>query len=553
MHICLTIPEVQAIICDRLMDTNDKDALGKVARTCKALHIQPIAAMWRELRDIWPLLFCIPRDVFEKDSGTRFIVRRPVNLGDLKRFIFYARFVRRLCMPLYVARLLDATCWAALQMSLAPPILPNLQSLEWVFMHTNYTGPQVFQYLTLFLHPKITSLKIRVGYHSRPGAHPNATLLPNLPAKCPHMQDFALLDQKWATDDLIVMLWYLLCRWPGIRSLEVPRLDDSGMLVLAALPQLSSLRLFNPGRRDKFPDMPAPAFRALRSLSLTPSRLTFGINFFRSLPNTIFLREFRFKCARSQKEDHWRSLINELGRHCCPLTLEDIDINDDMVDDLSSEIGLHSLDSATLSPLLKFKNLVRVSLRCFGAFTLKDEDMKDLAKAWPLLEHLWLMSRRDENRPRCLTIRGLVPLAQHCRRLKNLVLDFDAEDLSFSDNPPAGARQRSLTYLDVEFSPLRSARIVAAYLSALFPCILDIECAATSSEGALVRNDSEESAARRKKWKRVADMLPVFGVVRAHERRGLDYVSDASEDIGEKELNDNAYDTDAEPEEGDLE
>jgi hypothetical protein len=72
MHVCLSIPEILALICDQFApsDLDDRAALAVLARTSRIFCEPALNALWSRLWTIVPLLRCMPSDVWEEREGT---------------------------------------------------------------------------------------------------------------------------------------------------------------------------------------------------------------------------------------------------------------------------------------------------------------------------------------------------------------------------------------------------------------------------------------------------------------------------------------------------
>ena len=173
------------------------------------------------------------------------------------------------------------------------------------------------------------------------------------------------------------------------------------------------------------------------------------------------------------------------------------------------------------SQLFVFRNLTDLILRSWGGFVFEDEHFDSLARAFPNLQHLELLEE-DESYRHETSIYALIPLARHCPRLHFLTMDFHADEYTYEEHETRGITQRCLTHLNVCYSPISSARITAAFLSALFPNLETVESEGMEVVLSSIHVDAEAAQRRRTKkmkWRQVARLLPMLRFVRAQERR----------------------------------
>ncbi|TRM55540.1 hypothetical protein BD626DRAFT_468600 [Schizophyllum amplum] len=552
MHRCLAISEIIALICEFVISDGShrkcRKDLGSLARSCRTLYPQAVAALWKVLDSLRPLLRSLPADTFirNKKKKLEYAMARHICQEELTRFIFFASLVKELSLT-WVP---DKTCLDALHLSLPAPILPNLRVFEWRKARSDSLG-----YILLFLHSRIARLVIQTSY----SAHNSnvLTLLPRLRALCPAVQSFELSGALVLSLSHLRIVSDAATRWENIQSLTVPHVDDTDLMRLATFPRLQELSINDPSQhRILVSPISAPAFPSLCALSVRPQSMDYAINLLRAVPTTLQLHTFSAACYFTEKRDSWATLIVAVTQTCewntlCDITIrETCDYNEDDIEaeDEDAEWPF-AIAFDTLVHLNVFSNLRHLSLECWGGFLVCDSELSDLARAWPLLETLSLVVARPGNRPYEATIHALVHVAQHCPVLNSLTLDFSARDLTYAEHDTRGIRQSSLTHLDVRYSLITSAPVVAAFLSAIFPKLASI----TSSEAEADSDDSDsdseleesgrEGKIRQKKWSQVEELLPVFRFVRTQERH--EQAGDAqTDDDKASPLEDWIYDTD---------
>jgi hypothetical protein len=89
MHVCLSIPEILAIICSKFAPSSDLTgehehdlaALAVLARTSRIFYDPALNALWNGLGTIFPLLRCMPSDLWEeKDVCGEIVLVSLVNI-----------------------------------------------------------------------------------------------------------------------------------------------------------------------------------------------------------------------------------------------------------------------------------------------------------------------------------------------------------------------------------------------------------------------------------------------------------------------------------------
>ncbi|KAJ6568088.1 hypothetical protein DFH09DRAFT_1363234 [Mycena vulgaris] len=156
----------------------------------------------------------------------------------------------------------------------------------------------------------------------------------------------------------------------------------------------------------------------------------------------------------------------------------------------------HAISSDTLRLLFCFTSLTFVVLRPPNGFDIDDNAVQAMAEACPLVEYLSLRSRSGTH-PLRTTLRSLLSLATHCRRLTRLEISLDAS-----------------TVPGVADSLLVSALLVTRFLSGVFPSLTNI--CTKRQDG---RNHPGSTAgALKARWKEVEETLLVCNAMRNEEQ-----------------------------------
>ncbi|KAJ7166950.1 hypothetical protein C8R46DRAFT_899542 [Mycena filopes] len=136
---------------------------------------------------------------------------------------------------------------------------------------------------------------------------------------------------------------------------------------------------------------------------------------------------------------------------------------------------MYSVTAYTLTPLLLFHNLVRVSLFHAGGFEIDDSTIMEMARAWPRIQHLALKADRICRTEPQVTLHGLLAFATHCPVLQSLNITLDATGAVPKLRSRDFVSQHSLEVLHVVHSPVAEPlRAVAQFVGAIFPQLREI-------------------------------------------------------------------------------
>ena len=144
---------------------------------------------------------------------------------------------------------------------------------------------------------------------------------------------------------------------------------------------------------------------------------------------------------------------------------------------------------------------------------LELNDIEEITSKWPSIETLKLnhhpQAKTDVNHESLLTLRSLLPFAQHCPQLQHLALFLRA---STADIPAAHELQsfQILKCLSMGYSHLADEDPVALFLSRICP----VGCRVESSADL----EGETGKLSRRKWETVDRLLPVLITLRMEER-----------------------------------
>ncbi|KAJ7291745.1 hypothetical protein C8J57DRAFT_1163791 [Mycena rebaudengoi] len=339
-------------------------------------------------------------------------------------------------------------------------LFPNLRHLFW--NHRYPVEGTILPYLSLDL---VTSIYLSLDS--------SWFSLPDLPLVYP-----ALKHLKIATTGhparLLTSTSSCVRKLIQIEELTLPMLDRAAYDHLSTLPALRSLSVTQRRTPDLLPSIPFPpagrtGFPVLRNLSTQSMTLAFVTEVVNGFSNTP-LRSLDVTTDALDAEHIIRHFFAALSTHLVHSTLEQIRVRLGVKD---RPVG-SDIDGRTLSHLLCFSNLRKVTIYVCSVFLLDDATIWDMARAWPNLVILEVCDTQNPSSPPpIMTLASLRAFATHCPELTTLALTFDATIVP----PPSNEQpilQRKLSYLDIWYSHISSPALVGRFLAGIFPNIVRI-------------------------------------------------------------------------------
>ncbi|KAJ7468717.1 hypothetical protein FB451DRAFT_1560408 [Mycena latifolia] len=535
MHPCLRIPEIIRIVVEKAAEEFDSSedadnilapppmrpygsvALSRLARTCRQFQDPALDVLWREQSSILPLLKCFPAHLWEHDTGksgwralTTFNFRTGISPMDWDRVLFYSHRIEEMSPGYH----LTSEVLESLNVSLPTAcFFPNLKDLSWD------ANDECFPFIRLFLGPKITAISLFC-----PSTPARLSLLPYMALKFPSLTQVVISGGTSTTHQSekreVCSAFVLALK--KVHVLSLPYIGQEAYRHLACLPTLESLTIGSL-RELAFPgNVDQASFTGLRSLSISTPILEFGTNFLKQLS------EAPLKCLELSSDCLHRAVelerfLTTLRDNCARRSLVSLDICID-AESVVGNAAPYEITLTVLRPLLAFTHLQRVALVSPPGFSMDDNDMAELSRAWPQLEFLDLsMATASSRTSSTVTISALAHFARHCPRLSNLTLGMNSTGLVESDAYPAPheprTRQTALKILCVLFSPIDSPALVARFLSGMFPSLRGV-----STRHANFFNDKEdlddpEVVPMLDKWQEVENLMPLLSAVRTDEER----------------------------------
>ncbi|KAF8559949.1 hypothetical protein OG21DRAFT_1502293 [Imleria badia] len=431
-------------------------ALVALARTCHILSEPSLNCLWRKLDSLGPLLRCFKKDL-----------RRPLSLAEWCINNRYSHRVQELEVS-------DDESLVLLKRAASKPnFLPNLRVLIWDIMDGRLT------FIRPLLGSQLVSFKFCLVFN--PGnCKELKSFLKTLPSHCPALKsvsfDFDLLDEHVA-ESISPVLSRAVCSLEKLAHLDIHApIDAVALRHLVMSPQFTDLviTIWRSQLEDisLLPsDMPFSGMKDITLCGLDLGSITGGL---RSESQMFSSIEFRLAVPpTSQLTLSFLTLLASPPRRS---SLQSITLTQKNVTTFSpghSKLELedihYSLSRDILQPLVFFHNLHELVIHLKNPISLNNEELVDLARGWPLLRFLRLVSTSGLS-AKYVTLQGLLLLAVACPKLDFLELCLDARDV-----PTTGAgmdvRSASVKVLRCPWSPINDPRLVGMFLSKHFPSV----------------------------------------------------------------------------------
>ncbi|KAF8183815.1 hypothetical protein K438DRAFT_1974844 [Mycena galopus ATCC 62051] len=443
------------------------------------------------LSDVWDMTKISEYEEDDDMSHFKIVLRRIPTAADWERCLFYSHRVKSFCVdeehflePSDVYEILDSAFPEK-------PIFPNLQKLNW----GPSTDPGSFRYVHLFITARLTDLGITFEHQS------HLSVLPVLSSKCPGLMNVSIDTAK-----PVPAFSTFVCSLPHVETLVVSDLNTAALSHIARLPNLRYLWLMSfspvPSFRSPAGFLPFPALNSLKyeSIEHTPRLLELLIK--PSLAELrIIARAIRFPPLKTL----FQQFYGALATHCSHSSLQKISVGRGHWSVPADERDMYAIGGSILRPLFAFSNLVDVALSHPVGVDLDDDEVREMARAWPHIESLQLPPEPSHRITPRVTLKGMHAFAGHCHRLHTLHFVFDATVVpKIKGKANKNACQRSLESLNVAYSPISQPRSVAKFLSAIFPHLGTI----TTLQQRVSQSMADiEAIASQKCWEKVEEVL----------------------------------------------
>ncbi|KAF7377844.1 hypothetical protein MSAN_00207900 [Mycena sanguinolenta] len=475
--------------------------LAALARTCKTFCDQALDLLWREQETLANILKCLPSDLWKEErkrisprhTKLNFSIIGSISSADWYIPLAYATRIRKLVltsgnMDNDFSSVIDVFEMIAGSKLPRPHLCPNLQTLV-------FHCDKASLYLPLFLGPKITHVEISLPDSS----------ISELPLRYSELRTLHLYPESLKSSLGSKALSKIAMSLNSIEYLSLPSLDEAALEHVSRLPGLRSMEVdtlvLAAPRLRSLVEPRAVSFAALRDVYLADTTHEVAIQFLESLSNCR-LTSFRIATFEPATKSITRRLYAAMANYLSHAA-----------NSFDGPPTNYAIDGYTLSTLLCFSNLTKISLEPPTGFTLDDTMAWDIARAWPKVRSLWLAGSTEEPRSSSMSLLGLTAFAKHCHDLTSLTIGFDASTVPPLDDPTVTiVSQLSLTYLSVDMSPITDPYAVANFISVLFSNLASIQ----THDGCLwedfdledISTEDDASAYHRvQRWKQVDAML----------------------------------------------
>ena len=389
------------------------------------------------------------------------------------------------------------------------PLLKNLSQLT---VGQHFGGVSLCD-ICLFLGPRLKTLRLTIPT----SLDALGTFAKALKARCPGLEHLYISSYD-LSEQVTGVVSDLICSLSSLRTIsctDVP-CDSQTIKYLSSLPFLQSLDVRLPQRlaQGDFAFSNIRPFPAMRHLHVSVGSIADAALFMIVTSRFLALESISIHFDRiviTPQQLYAIFTIMQRSSFCGTLTTfalrDQVELNGDSP-------PLHSLDAHTLSPLLQCRNLEDITINIsYGHAAIDNSLLKEMASAWPRLRsitlHPYYRARIWHSKA---NLRGLIHLAQQCRSLQSVDLQFDVSLPSTTMYPDKGFRCESLTRLYVSQSHISDPVAVATFLGDAFPNLrLDhsyfIRTETLPGMPYLKEERSPEFIEMAKRWKDVIEML----------------------------------------------
>ncbi|KAH9932319.1 uncharacterized protein B0H18DRAFT_1115985 [Fomitopsis serialis] len=484
----LAISEVLIQVAE---DADDKFTVASLARTCRDFCSPALDVLWRSQVGLANIVKCMPPDLWEiREDGGRsshpmlmFMFRRPMCASDWDRFNVYAPRIRELTLYLCDRgnTRLPGNVYATLNMH-APslPLFPSLRNWRCYDIPHATVVPDHW----LFLGSSLAELVLEWDVLDERAAF----LMACLPFICPKLRTLRIRVRRGFASYLIWLQPTPFSSLKELRTFEIRSMVDipvdTLMAELQSLPWLSDLTLNRyPGPLWASPaatiEAP-PSFRALTSLQLAGDP---GNSCMSVLATSYFpaLEELYIKAAAFGPLDH---IFRTIHDHCSHTSLHTLHVTDGVKlreDTPDFEPLAHP---AHFRYLHAFRGLEEVWIETLHGILLTDDDLRDMALAWPRLRALRLLPSENllpgpPTFEPAGTLAGLAHFALHCPDLGSLAIAIDTSEAHKMDIlsafPALLERVSALTHLLLgQCEPMGKPEAIATSLAIIFPNLEEV-------------------------------------------------------------------------------
>ncbi|KAF8550848.1 hypothetical protein OG21DRAFT_363791 [Imleria badia] len=483
MHHALLISEVSREICG----VTDPSSLPAVARTCRALHDPALDELWRDLYSISPFVHLLAEDIPGENQQTS------IHSLTSQQWMTFREYSAR-TRSLYMCMIDDLPYFDRFPCLSNPPdpnsFFPNLRTIAW-YPDNHLT---MLPFLRLLCGPALTSLSAE--FATDPAS---LAVVRALGILCPKITDISIsASSETLSDDLANALSTSIGHWKDLKHVSCDDLTVSALEHLTQARNLESLTACASARLSSFSQTLGAqelSFPRLQHLHLYTGLLSTTTACLGGL--RLALKEFRLDLFDAEEVFSGLSCLRDLFTtlaeaclHACLARLYLCVIHPDFPSP-NSVVTIRDI-----RPLFSFAHLRVVSVEGLSTFTVDDDDIAEMASAWPDIEELALSTCVDHPVASMPTFLSFIRLIRSCPKLRALSLVIDTTQLVIPPFDTVGRDVRSdvLEELCLGNSPITLPLTVAHVLHKLYPALKQVDLSVWNKEplNRLFRRDRYE-------------------------------------------------------------
>ncbi|RDB17293.1 hypothetical protein Hypma_001931 [Hypsizygus marmoreus] len=457
------------------------------ALTCKAFLEPALNVLWRSASSLVPLLNLLPTFQLVQDT---YVIRGVTREPDWNRYFYYARRVREFYYPgeLGEDKKIANHTKVRLAQLWTTPLLPALRR----FICLDVSAPGLFIH-PLFLSHTIEHVELRFISDGEDEAV--GTLLATISDEVPSLRSLIL----WGFMSIRTLSYV-----PELKNLQLlhlrhmgPAIDSQFIASIGAFEYLTDLAIdFNGSPYSRFPV--DPGFTTLKQLSITA---TFNIaqDFLTSLSKDVVLNSLSFVVPPGPFTMGWEDQLASLFSKICerwPSSLQSITLDHEGTWDHVS------LSMSNFVPLVQLPHIKSLQVIQYLT-TLSNDDIHQLASAWPNLETLSFPFDHGIAPNTKPTFSALYTLAALCPHIKSIQIPLTFQVIPPLPDPRPASRRLESLFIGCVDAPhtIPDLLIIAHHIDRLFPRLK-----------LLANADGDIDV-----WERVWCMIQAFRSVRSEE------------------------------------
>ncbi|EMD32756.1 hypothetical protein CERSUDRAFT_77137 [Gelatoporia subvermispora B] len=507
MHRCLQIAEVLDIILHILGGdpshygrTLYPSALAALARTCHALSEPALDVLWEKQNTLMRVILCLPTDCWI------FVDEHDGNCGMIQVLILRLGMDDDAGCREYPSR---NALYILEEYRLSGALFPYLRELRFYADDLRY-----WKVPNMFLTATLKTLGFTIEEYADLTWKKVTSFLADVTRIAPNLGTLTMGICQ-ANQDPPPSLSFILANFHQLKKLSIDMLDQDFLISAmrtwsSSLPYLTGLHI---NSRDEHPPptdfgftsgiVSSSQFKSLKNLCINFKHLSSACATLQLLDQAplaeliVCMTDYGENVGRTLNIQH---LLNTIAAHCSHAALKTLRLLQGVDANEPDYLQFYHIQ-----PLLVYRNLEDIMLDFDSNLRINDEQLKQMAIAWPHLSYLSIPFRLDE-RPRIfksdLTLASLEILTTTCLRLRSLLINIDT---SHATRPKEGSGTGSLRELDVDWSPVSESAAVAAFLTSVFPQPIEVS--------------SHESSPFRDEWREVSYVVKTRQSRRANATR----------------------------------